>query len=122
MVRAMDLDTNSTNKDDNKIACLLHLLYFANVVIPFSGIVALIIIRACRENFSEYLSMQWREAINFQISMLVYGLIFTILIILVIGAPLLLLLFLFSIIMPIIASLKTLDGQRYKYPFIFRLV
>lgn len=112
------------NKDgeDAKVACLFHLLYFANVIFPFIGIVGLIIIRACRTSFSDYLATQWREAINFNIAMFVYGIFFALLVVIVIGIPLLFLLFLFSVIMPIIASLKVLDGQTYRYPLIFRLI
>lgn len=113
---------NSNNLGDNKLACLFHLLYFINFIIPFSGLIALIVIRACRENLSNYSLAQWREAMNFQISMMVYGLLFTVLIIIIIGIPLLGLLFLFSLIMPIMASIKTLDGQQYRYPLIFRWI
>lgn len=118
-----DFNNNNTpNLDDNRLACFFHLLYFANWLLPFSGIIALIVIRACRDNFSDFLSQQWREALNFNISMFIFFLIFCILVMLIIGLPLLLLLFLFSVIMPIIASIKALDGQKYTYPFIIRII
>jgi uncharacterized Tic20 family protein len=117
-----ELNNNNPSQDDNKLACLFHLLYFANWLLPFSGIISLIVIRACRMNFSSYLGQQWREAVNFNISMIIYFLIFCVLVLLIIGIPLLLLLFLFSVIMPVIASIKTLDGQKYTYPFIIRII
>lgn len=115
-------NNNSTSHHYNKIACLFHLLYFANFIIPFSGLLSLIIIRACRDDITLFLAEQWREALNFQISMLIYGILFTLLVFVIIGIPLLGLLFLFSVIMPIIAAIKVLDGKSYKYFGIFRII
>ena len=41
---------NSNNLGDNKLACLFHLLYFINFVIPFGGLIALIVIKHAEKN------------------------------------------------------------------------
>lgn len=65
-----------------------------------------------------------KESINFHINLYIYALIFTALIFVVIGIPLLIGLGIASFILPIIAVVKVLDNpsQPYRYPFIFRLI
>jgi uncharacterized Tic20 family protein len=121
--KSNNIKQNSFN-DDCRLAAIFHLVVFANFLIPLliTGIIILIIIKASRNNFSDFLTQQWREAINFNISIIAYGLIFSILCIMLIGVPLLFLLLVYSFVMPIVAAIKTLDGQPYRYPFIFRLI
>ncbi|MBP9722116.1 MAG: DUF4870 domain-containing protein [Gammaproteobacteria bacterium] len=117
-------DSLSPNQDDRRIAAIMHLVFFANYLLPliFTGIIILILIKAGKNNFTNYLSMQWREALNFNISIIIYGIIFGILCIILIGFPLLFILFLYSVIVPIVAAVKTLDGQEFRYPLILRLI
>ncbi len=65
-----------------------------------------------------------KESLNFHINLYIYGIIFGLLILIGIGIPLLILLWIFSLIMPIIAVTKVLSDPNlsYRYPFIFRLV
>jgi uncharacterized Tic20 family protein len=65
-----------------------------------------------------------REAINFHFNVWLYEVVFGILTIVLIGYPLLAILFLVHWIMPIVAILRTLKDpdSAYRYPFIFRLL
>lgn len=65
-----------------------------------------------------------REALNFQFNLFLYGIIFGILTIILIGYVLLGLLGLINIIMPIIGILQVLTNpyKTFRYPFIFRLL
>jgi uncharacterized protein len=63
-----------------------------------------------------------REALNFQISVLIYGIVSGILVILVIGILLLIALAIFAVVFPIVAAIKAANGQRYRYPLTIRLV
>lgn len=64
-----------------------------------------------------------KESLNFHINLYVYAILFSLLILVVIGIPLLVLLGIASIVMPIIAIVKVLDRPNvaYRYPFILRL-
>ncbi len=118
-------DSKNVNmNEDNKWATVFHLAVFANFLIPIflSGVIILIVIKAVKNDFSEYLSEQWREAINFNLTMLVLGILFALLCLVVIGIPLLIILGLYCLIMPVVAAIKTLDGQNYKYPYIIRII
>ena len=65
-----------------------------------------------------------KESLNFHINLFIYGIIFGLLVLIGIGIPLLLILWIISFIMPVIAILHVLDEPNmvYRYPFIFRLV
>lgn len=65
-----------------------------------------------------------KEALNFHFNVWLYGLIFGLLTFVLIGIPLLGLLFLVSFIMPIIATVQTINNpsRSYRYPLIFRLL
>ncbi len=65
-----------------------------------------------------------REAINFHFNVWLYGIIFGVLCLVLIGYPLLAILGVISLVMPILAILKSLStpDQAYHYPFIFRLL
>ena|SRR4028118_2021104 len=65
-----------------------------------------------------------KEALNFHLNVWLYGVIFGILCLLLIGYPLLGLLFIVHWTLPVFAILQSLNTpeQPYRYPFIFRVV
>lgn len=65
-----------------------------------------------------------KEALNFHFNVWLYGIIFGILTIVLIGFVLLGILQLINVVLPILAILQALSNpdQPYRYPFIFRLL
>ena len=63
-----------------------------------------------------------KEAVNFQISMLIYSLIAAVLCLVLIGFALLAILHVLNVVFVIIASLRASEGQMYRYPFSIRLI
>jgi uncharacterized Tic20 family protein len=65
-----------------------------------------------------------KEALNFHINLWIYGVIFGVLTIVLIGFVLLGLLGLVNLILPILAILQVLSNpdQSFRYPFIFRVL
>jgi len=65
-----------------------------------------------------------KEALNFHLNVWLYGIIFGILTIVLIGFLLLGILQLINVVLPILAILQALSNpdQPYRYPFIFRLL
>lgn len=65
-----------------------------------------------------------RESINFHINLYIYGLVFGLLAFVLIGIPLLVILGIFSFVMPIIAIISVIKNpeQPYHYPFIYRFL
>ena len=60
-----------------------------------------------------------KESLNFQISVIIYTFIC---IITIIGILLLIPLIIFEVVMPIIAAVKTNNGEEYKYPMTIRFI
>ncbi|MBM2830869.1 MAG: orotate phosphoribosyltransferase [Gammaproteobacteria bacterium] len=65
---------------------------------------------------------QGKEALNFQITMLIAFIISFVLMFILIGFVLMGVVAVFDIVMLIIASIKANEGVRYRYPYAIRLI
>ena len=63
-----------------------------------------------------------KEALNFQLSMLIYDAVALILCFVFIGIPILLVLWLLNTVLVIVASVKASDGELYRYPLTIRFI
>jgi uncharacterized Tic20 family protein len=63
-----------------------------------------------------------KESLNFQLSMLIYDAVAVILCLILIGIPILLLLWLLNTVLVIVASIKASDGELYRYPLTIRFI
>ncbi len=63
-----------------------------------------------------------KESLNFQLSMLIYDAIAGVLCFVLIGIPILILLWVLNTILVIVASLKASEGKLYRYPFTIRFL
>ncbi|MHC4375002.1 MAG: DUF4870 domain-containing protein [Planctomycetota bacterium] len=105
---------------------MAHLSTFAGLAVPFGNVLGpLIIWLSMREDDAE---AEWhaREALNFQISLWIWGFIGVLLALSVIGLPVAIVGFIFggtfSLIVTLIAAVKAHQGERWEYPLCFRLV
>ena len=105
---------------------IAHLSAFAGLAVPFGNVLGpLIIWLSMREDDAE---AEWhaREALNFQLSLWIWGLIGVLLALSVIGLPVAIVGFIFggtfSLIVTLIAAVKAHQGERWEYPLSFRLV
>lgn len=69
-----------------------------------------------------YVEAQAKEALNFNISMLIYAIAAGISILLVIGIIALPAVFIAWFVLVIVAAIRSADGEDYRYPFTIRLV
>ncbi len=99
-----------------------HLSAFAGHFIPFGHIFGPLVIWLAKRDSSEFVADQAREALNAQISATIYAAVAAVLILVVIGLPLLFLIWFLDIVLVIIAAVTANDGRRYRYPLILRLV
>ena len=65
---------------------------------------------------------QGKEAVNFQLTMFLAVFLSALLVLVLIGIPLLIGFVLMAIINPIIAGVKTSNGERYRYPISIRFI
>lgn len=61
-----------------------------------------------------------KESLNFQLSMLIYDAVAAVLCFVLIGIPILILLWILNTVFVIIASIRASEGQLYRYPLTIR--
>lgn len=111
------------DKDAKLWGMLVHLSGLLGFTgIPFANIIAPIIVWQIKKETSPFVDEHGKEAVNFQINMIIYVIIGVITAFFCIGFVLLAVLGIVMIIMPIIAGLKANNGEPYRYPFIFRVI
>lgn len=101
---------------------LAHLTALSGFVIPFGFIVGPLIIWLIKKDESAFVDDQGKEALNFQISIIIYAVVSSLLILVVIGIFLLIAIGILDIVFVIIASVKANSGERYRYPLTLRLI
>src|SRR5438309_347332 len=85
-------------------------------------ILAPLIVWLIKKDESAEVNEHGKEALNFQISMLIYSIISGILCLILIGFALLAILHLLNVVLVIIASIKASEGKLYRYPITIRLI
>ena len=116
----MEPPTLAQPPGNSKIWSILsHLSLFFS---PLGGIILPLVVYLAMRNESEYLSRNAREALNFHLSLLIYALCCAPLVLIVIGVPLLILLWITSVVLAIVAAVKASDGGCYHYPLTLPLV
>lgn len=102
-------------------ATLCHLSGMAGFLFtPLGFILGPLIIWLLKRRDDPEIDRHGKEAVNFQISMVIYGLAVTPLAWLLIGIPLLVLLAVFDFIMIIVAAVRCKNGQAVRYPLSIR--
>ena len=93
-------------------------------LIPFLGLELLgpLIIWLIKRGDDPFVELHSREALNFQISVLIYAIIAFILIFALIGLLLIPFVILFAFVFAIVAAVKAANGEEYRYPLTIRLV
>lgn len=107
-------DTSGAN--DKNIAALTHL-----AGIFFSFIPALIV-WLLKKDDSAFIGEQSREALNFQITMVIGYMVAGVLSWILIGLLFFPLLWLANLILCLLAAVKVSKGENYQYPFALRLI
>lgn len=102
--------------DDRNLAMLAHLLGIV------SGFVGALIIWLIKKDQSAYVDEQGKEALNFQITMLIAFVGAWILMFILIGMLLMPLLLIANLVLCILAALAASKGEHYKYPLAIRLL
>jgi uncharacterized Tic20 family protein len=115
-------NTQQKEKDARMWAMLCHLSALAGFVIPFGNVIAPLIIWSIKKDEFELVKDQGKEALNFQISILIYLFASAILIVAVVGILLLIVVGLFWLIFTVIAAIKANEGEKYQYPLCIRFI
>ncbi len=119
-----DPGSKEIDKDARMWAMISHLAALAGLPVPVIGnIVAPLIIWQIKKEEFPFVDEQGKEAVNFQISMTIYGLVSVVLIpLFCIGFFLLAAVYIVDFIFLLIAAVKANDGEHYRYPLTIRFI
>ncbi len=81
-----------------------------------------LIVWAAKRDDSPEIDAHGKEALNFQISMLIYNIVAGVFCLILIGFFFLAVLWVLNAVLVIIASIKASDGQFYRYPMTIRFI
>jgi uncharacterized Tic20 family protein len=102
--------------EDRTLAILAHILGL------FTGFIGALVIWLIKKDQSEFVAKHALEALNFQISMLIYFTVAGFLMVILIGFLLIPLLMLAVLIFSIQGAVSASNGKEYVYPFTIRII
>jgi len=104
------------NSNDKNIVTITHL---GGILFSF---IPSLVVWLLKKDDSEYIAAQAKEALNFQITLLLAQFIAYVLIFILVGFLLLGLIWIFNIVFCIIAAISSSKGEYYRYPLTLRLI
>ena len=114
---------SSPSQDERTWGMLAHLSAFAGLVLPFLGnLLAPWVIWLARRDRSAFVGEQAKEALNFNISVVIAWLVCWLLTYAFVGILLGILLFVGWLTLTILAAIRAGEGLPYRYPLALRLV
>ncbi|GBF35588.1 hypothetical protein DCCM_4717 [Desulfocucumis palustris] len=103
-------------------AIFCHLGGFAGYIIPFGNIIVPLVLWLIKRDESPFVNQHGKEALNFNISFIIYAFISGLLCLILIGFALLAVLVILQIVFIINASMCASRGEYYHYPLTIRLI
>jgi hypothetical protein len=122
--------TERSHKESNW-ATFCHLSALAGYLLPLTypfscvllgNLIGPLIIWLIKKDAYPSVDRQGKEALNFQISISIYALAASALIVVLIGIPLLIGLAVFNFVVIIVAAIKCKNDQKFRYPLNLRLL
>ncbi len=114
--------TNAYSQQERTLAMVGHLLAFAGFVVPFGNLVGPLLLWLLKKDQMPLVAEHAKESLNFQISVTLYAIASSLLALVLIGFFFLAALFVFALVVVILASIKAYHGEPYRYPLCIRLV
>ncbi len=114
-----------TNRDACMWAMFCHLAGlggFLPLAPVLGSIIAPLIIWQIKKDQFAFVDEQGKEAVNFQISILIYALAAGVLCLACIGVALLPAVYIFDVVFLLIAGVKANNGEHYRYPLTIRFI
>jgi uncharacterized Tic20 family protein len=116
------ITTQATSEDEKTWGMLVHLSSLAGFFIGFGWIIAPLIIWLVKREEMPFVNQEGKNAMNFQITMAIAGIICGVLTIIFIGLIGLLAIAVLELVFPILAGLKAREGESYKYPLSYPFI
>jgi len=112
----------SPTQDERTWGMIAHLSAFAGLVVPLGNVIGPLVIWLARRDQSAFVRTEAKEALNFNISVVIGAAVCGVLVYVFIGILLGLALFIAWLVMTIIAAIRASEGFNYRHPVSLRLV
>jgi len=122
--RAVEESAAALTPDEKQWAMFCHLSALLGLLVGGLTFVGPLVCWLIKKDSSRFVDYNGKESLNFQINILIYVLISIPIAVITCGFGIVLTIgvLLYGIIMPIIAGLKANNGERYRYPYTFRII
>ncbi len=110
---------SEATESERQYAMFIHIAHFASVLLP---VVLPLVLWLVKRDESDFIDDHGREAVNFEITMLIYSITAGVLLMCAVGAFLLPVVFVLWIIGIIMGSVAASRGKYYRYPMCLRLI
>lgn len=113
--------TGTSTRQGQDWAVGTHLAGLSSLVgVP--GVIGVLVVWLIKKDEYALVDEHGKEALNFQISLLIYAIIGAVLLLVLVGFLVLGIVFLLGLILPIVAAVKASNGETYRYPVTIRLI
>ena len=109
-------------EDERTWGMVAHLAALAFFILPLGNILGPLVVLLAKREHSAFVGAHAKEALNFNITFLIGAIICLLLLQLSIGILFGAMLFIFWLVMTIIAALRANEGISYRYPFALRFI
>ena len=103
-------------------AVAAHLATFAGLVVPFGSVIGPMAVWLTRRPRDPVIDQAGREALNFGISIAIYGSVLLVAALMLVGIPFLIIGVVAWVLLASLAAVKAGQGQPYRYPLTLRLI
>ena len=114
--------SGAPSADDRQWGMFAHLSALSGVDIPFGNIIGPLVVWQVKKDTLPFAADQGKEALNFNITMLIAAFIGFLLTFILIGLVLLPLIGIAWLVFTILAGIKANEGVAYRYPYALRLI
>lgn len=106
----------SGNREANQWAMFVHFSLFAGYLVPLAGLILPVILWQIKKDQYPFVDVHGKIVVNWIISLVIYSAVCAVLIFALVGIAGFALLFVLTIIFPIIGGIKANQGEVWEYP------
>jgi uncharacterized protein len=114
--------TATVDETARTTAVAAHLSTFAGLIVPFGSVIGPLAVWLIRRDRDPFIDQAGREALNFGITITIYGAVALVAALMLVGIPLLIAGVVAWVVLASLAAVKASQGQSYRYPLTMRLV
>jgi hypothetical protein len=108
--------------EQKQMGLFLHLSQLLNIVIPFAGVVAPVVLWQVKKDEMPQLDVHGKMVANWLISSLIYFVVSLILMIVIVGILGVIAVGIMSVVFPIIGGIKANNGELWEYPLTIKFL